>query len=100
MKEKKIPMRKCIGCGEMKPKRDLVRVVKAPDIKNNNNEVIERGEITLDLVGKAPGRGAYVCKNTTCLEKAIKAKRFERAFKGQIPEDIFNGIKEELKKFE
>lgn len=100
MKQKKIPMRKCIGCGEMKPKRELVRVVKAPDIKDENGEIIEKGELSLDLIGKKPGRGAYVCKNTECLDKAIKAKRFERSFKGQIPEYIFDGIKEELKKFD
>ncbi|MBR2279699.1 MAG: YlxR family protein [Ruminococcus sp.] len=100
MKQKKIPARKCVGCGEMKPKRELARVVKAPDIKGENGEIIEKGEISLDLVGKKPGRGAYVCKNTECLEKAIKAKRFERAFQGQIPESVFDGIKEELKNFE
>ncbi len=100
MKQKKIPARKCVGCGEMKPKRELTRVVKAPDVKDENGEIIEKGEISLDLVGKKPGRGAYVCKNTECLEKAIKAKRFERAFQGQIPESVFDGIKEELKNFE
>lgn len=100
MKPKKIPMRKCVGCGEMKPKRDLARVVKAPDTKDENGEVIEKGGLSLDLTGKKPGRGAYVCKNTECLEKAIKARRFERAFQGQIPEEIFDGIKEELKNFE
>ncbi len=100
MKQKKIPMRKCIGCNEMKPKRELVRVVKAPDIKNDNGEIVEKGELSLDLIGKKPGRGAYVCKNTECFEKAIKAKRFEKAFKGQIPDSIFEGIKEELKKVE
>jgi predicted RNA-binding protein YlxR (DUF448 family) len=100
LKEKKVPMRKCIGCGEMKPKRELVRVVKAPDTKNENGEITERGELSLDLIGKKPGRGAYVCKNSECFEKAVKAKRFERAFKGQIPQSIFDGIKEELKGFE
>ncbi|MCH5303525.1 MAG: YlxR family protein [Ruminococcus sp.] len=100
MKQKKVPMRKCTGCGEMKPKRELVRVVKAPDEKNENGEITAKGGVSLDLVGKKPGRGAYVCKSTQCLEKAIKAKRFERAFSMQIPEDIFIGIKEELKNFE
>ena len=100
MKQKKIPMRKCVGCGEMKPKPELVRVVKAPDLKSENGEITEKGEISLDLTGKKPGRGAYVCKNTECLEKAIKAKRFERTFKGQLPGELFDGIKEELKSFE
>ncbi len=100
MKQKKIPMRKCLGCGEMKPKRDLARVVKAPDTKDENGEIIEKGEVSLDLSGKKAGRGAYVCKNAECLERAVKARRFERAFKGQIPDSIFEGIKEELKNFE
>ena len=64
--QKKIPMRMCTGCGEMKPKRELVRVVKSP-----------QGEISLDLTGKKPGRGAYVCKNVTCLRAARKARRLE-----------------------
>lgn len=93
-------MRKCLGCNEMKPKRELVRIVKAPDIKDENGEITEKGALSLDLVGKKPGRGAYVCRNTQCLEKAIKAKRFERTFKEQIPEDIFDGIKEELSEVE
>ncbi|MEE3427805.1 MAG: YlxR family protein [Ruminococcus sp.] len=100
MKQKKIPMRKCLGCGEMKPKRDLARVVKAPDTKDENGEVIEKGGVSLDLSGKKAGRGAYVCKNSECLEKAVKARRFERAFQAKIPDSIFEGIKEELKNFE
>ena len=60
MRVKKVPMRKCNGCGEMKPKKELVRVVKAPDIKDEEGNVISPGEISLDLVGKKPGRGAYV----------------------------------------
>ena len=99
MKQKKIPMRKCIGCNEMKPKRDLARVVKAPDTKDENGEILEKGDLSLDLSGKMPGRGAYVCKSTACLEKAIKAKRFERAFQRQIPEEIFDGIKRGAEKF-
>ena len=64
MKPKKIPMRLCLGCGEMKPKRELIRVVKAPD-----------GEISLDTTGKKSGRGAYICPDPGCLEKAQKARR-------------------------
>lgn len=96
MKQKKIPLRKCTGCGEMKPKRDLVRVVKAPDTKDERGEIIEKGEISLDLSGKKAGRGAYVCANRECLEKAIKAKRLERAFAAQIPSEIYDRLREEL----
>lgn len=100
MKQKKIPMRKCTGCLQMKPKKELVRVVKAPDTKNENGEVVAEGEVSLDLTGKKPGRGAYVCPNTSCLEKAIKAKRFERAFSTAIPQKLYDGIKEEMEKIE
>ncbi len=98
MKQKKIPLRKCTGCGEMKPKRELVRVVKAPDVKNEQGEVVAKGEVSLDLTGKKAGRGAYVCNNVKCLEKAIKAKRFEKAFQTTIPQKIYDGIKEEMTK--
>lgn len=83
--QKKTPLRRCIGCMEMKPKNELVRVVK-------NKE----GEISLDLVGKAPGRGAYICKNKDCLVKAKKAKRLEREFSMQIPDSIYDQMEEEL----
>ena len=86
MRVKKVPMRKCNGCGEMKPKKELVRVVKAPDIKDEEGNVISPGEISLDLVGKKPGRGAYVCNNIECLRAARKARRIERAFSCQIPD--------------
>ena len=83
--KKKIPMRMCIGCGEHKPKRELVRVVK-------NKE----GNISLDLTGKAQGRGAYVCKSVDCL-KVIKEKRkLNRAFSQEIPEEIYDLLIEEL----
>lgn len=96
MKQKKIPMRKCTGCGEMKPKRELVRVVKAPDTKDENGEIIKKGEISLDLTGKKPGRGAYICNNPDCLKKAVKAKRLERAFQTAIPDEVFEQINEEM----
>lgn len=80
-------MRMCSGCGEMKPKRELVRAVKSPD-----------GEISLDLTGKKSGRGAYVCKNMDCLKKARKAKRFERAFSCAIPDEVYQRMEEELEK--
>ena len=79
--QKKIPMRQCVGCREMRPKRELVRVVKSPE-----------GEITLDFKGKAPGRGAYVCPNVDCLKKARKAKAFERGFDCQIPQEVYDAL--------
>lgn len=100
MKQKKVPMRKCTGCGEMKPKRELVRVVKAPDVKDENGEIIAKGEVSLDLSGKKPGRGAYICSNPDCFKKAVKAKRLERAFSAQIPEEILDEIEKELSSVE
>lgn len=81
-----IPMRKCLGCNEMKPKKELVRVVRSPE-----------GEVSLDLTGKKSGRGAYVCRDAGCLEKAIKSKRLERAFSCEIPDEIYERMEEELK---
>lgn len=83
--EKKIPMRQCLGCREMKPKRELIRVVRSPE-----------GRISLDFKGKAPGRGAYVCPNADCLKKAIKARALERAFSSQIPEEVYRELEEEM----
>lgn len=83
--EKKIPLRKCVGCCEMKPKRELVRVVKSPE-----------GEIALDKTGKKNGRGAYICPEKECLEKAKKAKRLEKALDAQIPTDVYKDIEEGL----
>ena len=87
--QKKIPLRRCNGCMEMKPKKELVRVVKNKD-----------GEISLDLSGKKPGRGAYVCKDIECFKKARKARRFEREFACKIPEEIFDLMEEEMSKDE
>ena len=78
---KKIPMRQCTGCREMKPKRELIRVVRAPD-----------GGISLDFRGKAPGRGAYVCPNRECLQRAIKSRALERAFDTPIPQEIYEAL--------
>ncbi|MBQ2694762.1 MAG: YlxR family protein [Clostridia bacterium] len=86
MQTRRIPMRKCTGCNEMKPKKELVRVVRSPE-----------GEISLDLTGKKPGRGAYVCRSAECLEKARKTKRLEKAFSCVIPDGIFEKMEEELK---
>ncbi|MCD8025813.1 MAG: YlxR family protein [Clostridiales bacterium] len=96
MKQRKVPMRKCTGCGEMKEKRELVRVVKSPDVKDGEGNVIEAGSVSLDLTGKKPGRGAYVCRNAACFEKARKARRFERAFSCKIPEEIYEQMQREL----
>ena len=86
---KKIPLRRCLGCMEMKPKNELVRVVKDKE-----------GNISLDLVGKAPGRGASICKSSDCFNKAVKAKRFEREFSMKIPDEILETLEAELKKNE
>ena len=85
MQKKKIPMRKCTGCREMKPKKELVRVVRSPE-----------GEIFLDLTGKKNGRGAYVCRDVQCLKKAQKSKRIERAFECAIPDEVYNKMEQEL----
>ncbi|MBQ7596575.1 MAG: YlxR family protein [Clostridia bacterium] len=85
MQKKKIPVRKCTGCGEMKPKKELVRVVKSPE-----------GEIFLDLTGKMNGRGAYVCRSAECLKKAKKSKRIERVFECAIPEEVYGRMEQEM----
>lgn len=89
MKTKKIPMRMCLGCGEMRPKRELIRVVKSKE-----------GEISLDLTEKKSGRGAYICKSVECFEKARKARKFERSFSCMISEDIYDSMEGELKENE
>ena len=96
MKVKKIPMRMCTGCMEMKPKTELIRVVKSPDVKDENGEITASGEISLDLTGKKSGRGAYVCKSAECLEKAHKAHRIERSLSCKIPEEIYEQLRTEL----
>ncbi|EWM53353.1 RNase P modulator RnpM [Ruminococcus flavefaciens] len=87
MKPRKIPMRMCLGCGEMKPKKDLIRAVKSPE-----------GDISLDFGGKAAGRGAYICRSTECLEKARKARRFEKSFSCKIEESVYEVMMDELGK--
>ena len=86
MKSKKTPMRMCTGCRNMFDKRDLVRVVKNKD-----------GEISLDLTGKKPGRGAYICKNIDCFKLARKKKAFEHAFGVSIDDKIYDEMEEEIK---
>lgn len=85
MKQKKIPMRKCNGCGEQKPKKELVRIVKSPD-----------GEVSLDLTGKASGRGAYICKSAECLQKAKKSHRIDKAFEMTIPNEVYEQMTAEI----
>ena len=85
MQTKRVPLRKCTGCGEMKPKKELVRVVRSPE-----------GEISLDLIGKAAGRGAYLCRDAACLRQARKAHRLERAFSCEVPACVYDRLEEEL----
>ncbi len=85
MQKRKIPLRKCTGCGEMKPKKELVRVVKTP-----NDEVL------IDLTGRVNGRGAYICPNAACLKIARKSKRIEKSFQMQIPDEVYDKMEEEL----
>lgn len=85
MTQKKIPMRQCLGCREMKPKQELVRVVRGPD-----------GVISLDTKGKAPGRGAYVCHDVSCLKKARKSRALERSLETSIPEELYNRLEQEM----
>ena len=82
---KKIPLRQCLGCREMKAKKELIRVVRSPE-----------GEISLDLTGKKNGRGSYICKDAECFKKAVKRKSFERAFGEKIPEEVADAILKEL----
>ena len=78
---KKIPMRQCLGCREMKPKKELTRVVRAPD-----------GTVSIDFRGKAPGRGAYVCPCTECLKKALKSRALDRSLDLTIPQEIYQAL--------
>jgi len=85
MAEKKIPQRMCTGCGEMKDKTSLLRVVLTPE-----------GEILLDKKGKVSGRGAYVCKSAECLKKAMKTRRLERNLKTSISQEVYDRLAEEI----
>lgn len=82
---KKIPMRQCVGCREMKNKREMIRVVRSPE-----------GEISLDFRGKKPGRGAYVCPNRDCLAKAIKSKALSRALDVAIPQEVYAALEAQM----
>ena len=83
--KRRTPMRMCTGCGEMKPKTELVRVVRSPE-----------GEVSVDLTGKKAGRGAYICRSAECLNAARKKKRFEKAFECQISAEVYDTMEKEL----
>lgn len=82
---KKIPQRQCLGCREMKSKRELIRVVRSPE-----------GEISLDFKGKKPGRGAYLCSDPQCLKRARKSKALERAFSLPIPDTVYDALEQQM----
>ncbi len=81
MKPRKIPMRMCVGCREMKEKKELIRVVRSPE-----------GEVSLDPVGKKSGRGAYVCRNADCLKRAIRQKQLERQLDVTLPQETIDAL--------
>ncbi|MBC5713620.1 YlxR family protein [Roseburia sp. BX1005] len=85
MTNKKIPMRQCVGCREMKPKRKLIRVIRTSE-----------DEILIDATGKKNGRGAYICPNRECLEKAVKNKGLERSLKISVPQEIYEDFEREM----
>ncbi len=82
---KKVPQRTCMGCQAKKEKRELVRIVRSPE-----------GEISVDMTGKKPGRGAYICPNLECLNKVVKSKRLERSLETAISQEIYEMLKEQL----
>ena len=88
-KPRKIPQRQCLGCREMKNKKDLIRVVRSPE-----------GEVSLDFRGKKPGRGAYVCPSTECLKKVRKSRALERAFSAPLPDEVWEALEEQMKEGE
>jgi len=87
-KQRKVPLRRCAGCMEMKGKKELIRVVRS-----NENEFF------LDLTGKKNGRGAYVCKSAACLEKAVRSKGLERSLSCPVPNEIYESLRAELEKY-
>ena len=89
MSMKKIPMRKCVGCQEMKSKKDLVRVLKTPE-----------DELIIDATGRKNGRGAYLCRSMECFELAIKNKGLERSLKTSIPADVYDSLKKEIEQID
>ena len=89
MQAKKIPLRMCSGCGQHLPKKELVRVVRSVE-----------GELSVDLTGRKPGRGAYLCPKADCLRKARKARRLERSLDCQIPDEVYQRLEEEISRSE
>lgn len=85
MAEKKVPLRKCTGCGEMKSKKEMLRVIKTPE-----------DTIALDTTGKKNGRGAYICSSLECFKKARKTRALERSLKAAIPEEVYDELEKEL----
>lgn len=85
MSTKKFPQRQCIGCGEMKIKKEMIRILKSPE-----------GEFSLDSSGRKNGRGAYLCPSADCLKKAIKSKGLERSFKMAIPKEVYETLEREM----
>ena len=87
--KKKIPMRKCVGCGEMKPKKELMRILKT-----------ETGEFVVDAAGKKNGRGAYICRSVDCFKSAVKSRGLERSFKQEIPQEVYNRLEKVMGEIE
>lgn len=85
MSMKKVPLRQCIGCGEMKSKKEMIRVIKTAE-----------DEIMLDATGRGNGRGAYLCPSMECLKKAVKGKGLERSFKMAIPKEVYETLEKEM----
>ncbi|HJB95970.1 MAG TPA: YlxR family protein [Candidatus Mediterraneibacter intestinigallinarum] len=82
-------MRKCVGCGEMKPKKELMRILKT-----------ESGEFIVDAAGKKNGRGAYICRSLECFKSAVKSRGLERSFKQEIPQDVYDSLEKEMGEIE
>ena len=85
MRQKRVPLRMCLGCGEMKPKKELVRIVRSPE-----------GDVSVDLTGKKSGRGAYVCRSAQCLDKAIKSRRLEKNFGAAVSQEVAAVLRETI----
>lgn len=85
MRQRKVPLRMCVGCQEMKPKKELIRIVRTPDM-----------QVLLDATGKKSGRGVYLCASRDCLKKALKSNRLEKNLQHPISEEIVNRLKEGL----
>ena len=89
MSVKKIPLRQCIGCGEMKSKKEMIRVIKTAE-----------GEILLDATGRKNGRGAYLCPSMECIKKAVKGRGLERSFKMAIPREVYETLEKEMEEID